>query len=143
MVLTSPNCTWIPEFPILESYGFVQFDDGLWGGQEYSRWPQFISRANIHHIAIPRCPLKGGAAAEGFGPDHHVWKDFDRDLWHPTNGGTDASADPTTTGNVDNVVVSKLTSILESGILAVRLSCTLQLAMMTDLPYTDQIARQK
>ncbi|KAH8109471.1 hypothetical protein DFH11DRAFT_1731065 [Phellopilus nigrolimitatus] len=53
-IITSPNADWVPEFPFANNKSeILRFDDGFWGGHEYSRWPQLHSGSNPHHACIP------------------------------------------------------------------------------------------
>ncbi|KAH9914250.1 uncharacterized protein B0H18DRAFT_1125770 [Fomitopsis serialis] len=45
--------TWIPEFPRISGREIVTFSDGLWGPQEYTRWPQLYNERCVHHACIP------------------------------------------------------------------------------------------
>ncbi|TFY63219.1 hypothetical protein EVJ58_g3369 [Rhodofomes roseus] len=69
-VITSPTESWIPEFPVITHREITAYADGLWGPQEYTRWPQIFSESIFHHACIP---LKGTLDApadsvyDGFG----------------------------------------------------------------------------
>ncbi|KAH9835530.1 uncharacterized protein C8Q71DRAFT_709339 [Rhodofomes roseus] len=69
-IITSPTESWIPEFPIITNREITTYADGLWGPQEYTRWPQIFSESIFHHACIP---LKGSPDApadsvyDGFG----------------------------------------------------------------------------
>ncbi|KAL6298780.1 hypothetical protein BKA93DRAFT_830413 [Sparassis latifolia] len=52
-VITTLNATYIPEFPVIHDGQIVARQDGRWGPQEYSRWPQMYDRKVIHHMCIP------------------------------------------------------------------------------------------
>lgn len=52
MVITSPNCSWIPEYP-REVSVIETFDDGRWGMHEYSIYPQDLCRGWWHLACIP------------------------------------------------------------------------------------------
>ncbi|KAL6302303.1 hypothetical protein BKA93DRAFT_751361 [Sparassis latifolia] len=52
-VITTPNATYIPEFPVIRDGQIVTRQDGRWGPQEYSRWPQMYDCKVIHHMCIP------------------------------------------------------------------------------------------
>ena len=55
MILTSPNQDWVPEHPV-ERRIVRTYRDGLWGLQEYSRWPQPFLR-NMWHLPCIPTPL--------------------------------------------------------------------------------------
>lgn len=52
-MISSPNSDWIPDYPIAGPDGIRVYDDGLLGGQEFTRWPQLHVPGNIHHALIP------------------------------------------------------------------------------------------
>lgn len=52
-MIASPNADWIPDYPIAGPDGIRVYDDGLLGGQEFTRWPQLHVPGNIHHALIP------------------------------------------------------------------------------------------
>lgn len=52
MVITSPNCLWIPEYP-RETTVIETFMDGHWGIHEYSLHPQDLCRGWWHLACIP------------------------------------------------------------------------------------------
>lgn len=52
-IVTMPNATWMPEFPVATPGQIVTRMDGQWGPQEYSLWPQLFAREVIHHTCIP------------------------------------------------------------------------------------------
>lgn len=49
LVITSPNQDYVPEYPV-ERRIVKTYSDGLWGVNEYSRWPQEIT-TGMWHIA--------------------------------------------------------------------------------------------
>ncbi|KAL6300831.1 hypothetical protein BKA93DRAFT_828788 [Sparassis latifolia] len=49
-VITMPNASYIPEFPAVLDGQIVTQQDGHWGPQKYSRWPQMFDRKVIHHM---------------------------------------------------------------------------------------------
>ncbi|KAI0643311.1 hypothetical protein C8Q79DRAFT_1002535 [Trametes meyenii] len=52
MCITSPNMTFIPEFPV--ERGLIRtYADGRWGVREYSRWPQILTPGAWHFACIP------------------------------------------------------------------------------------------
>ncbi|KAI0668292.1 hypothetical protein C8Q78DRAFT_1071557 [Trametes maxima] len=52
MCITSPNMTFIPEFPV--ERGLIKtYADGRWGVREYSRWPQILTPGAWHFACIP------------------------------------------------------------------------------------------
>lgn len=53
-VIITPNADWVPQYPLVdEEVGIIKREDGCWGGNEYSRWPQFHSITSFHHACIP------------------------------------------------------------------------------------------
>ncbi|KAH9885581.1 hypothetical protein C8Q73DRAFT_749167 [Cubamyces lactineus] len=52
MCVTSPNATWIPQYPT--------YSDGRWGEREYSRWPQLLTPGMWHKACIPRVDSEEG-----------------------------------------------------------------------------------
>ncbi|KAL1944387.1 hypothetical protein VTO73DRAFT_3572 [Trametes versicolor] len=53
LVITSPNQDFVPEYPI-ERKIIKTYSDGLWGVNEYSRWPQELVTGMWHVACIPR-----------------------------------------------------------------------------------------
>ncbi|KAH9932515.1 uncharacterized protein B0H18DRAFT_871109, partial [Fomitopsis serialis] len=56
-VVTTPNATWMPEFPVASPGEICTRVDGRWGPQEYSLWPQLYHKRVLHHACIP---VQGG-----------------------------------------------------------------------------------
>ena len=56
-VVTTPNATWMPEFPVATPGQVATRADGRWGPQEYTIWPQLYDPASPHHACIP---VEGG-----------------------------------------------------------------------------------
>ncbi|KAH9913612.1 uncharacterized protein B0H18DRAFT_887962 [Fomitopsis serialis] len=52
-VVTTPNATWMPEFPVATPGRICTRVDGRWGPQEYSVWPQLYHSNVVHHACIP------------------------------------------------------------------------------------------
>ncbi|KAH9928326.1 uncharacterized protein B0H18DRAFT_874961 [Fomitopsis serialis] len=52
-VVTTPNATWLPEFPVASPGEICTRVDGRWGPQEYSLWPQLYHKRVLHHACIP------------------------------------------------------------------------------------------
>ncbi|KAH9936213.1 uncharacterized protein B0H18DRAFT_950582 [Fomitopsis serialis] len=52
-IITTPFDKWVPEFPRIAGREVVTYQDGLWGPQEYTRWPQVFNEAVFHHACIP------------------------------------------------------------------------------------------
>ncbi|KAH9829609.1 uncharacterized protein C8Q71DRAFT_863184 [Rhodofomes roseus] len=52
-IITTVTRHWVPEFPRIYGQEIVTYEDGLWGPQEYTRWPQLFSERCIHHACIP------------------------------------------------------------------------------------------
>ena len=65
VVVTTPNASWMPEFPVATPGQIITRTDGRWGPQEYSLWPQLFSRDVSHHACIPveEANLNGGAGS--------------------------------------------------------------------------------
>ncbi|KAH9896032.1 hypothetical protein C8Q73DRAFT_745170 [Cubamyces lactineus] len=59
MCVTSPNATWIPQYPI-ERAIIKTYSDGRWGEREYSRWPQLLTPGMWHKACIPRVDTEEG-----------------------------------------------------------------------------------
>ncbi|KAH9830169.1 uncharacterized protein C8Q71DRAFT_717264 [Rhodofomes roseus] len=76
-VVTTPNATWMPEFPVAAPGRISTREDGRWGPQEYTLWPQLYHRKVLHHACIP----VQGQEIDGFNLDID-------DLWDsvPWNG---------------------------------------------------------
>ncbi|KAH9934386.1 uncharacterized protein B0H18DRAFT_843740, partial [Fomitopsis serialis] len=72
--ITTPCMDWIPEFPRISGREIVTFSDGLWGPQEYTRWPQLYNERCIHHACIP---LRGSEYA----PGSQVYEGLGYDPW--------------------------------------------------------------
>ncbi|KAH9912321.1 uncharacterized protein B0H18DRAFT_831617, partial [Fomitopsis serialis] len=75
--ITTPYANWIPEFPRISGRNIVTFEDGLWGPQEYTRWPQLYNATSIHHACIPTresgCRAPGDQVYDGFG--YYAWEE--------------------------------------------------------------------
>ena len=73
-VFTTPVADWIPEFPRILGQEVVTYTDGLWGPQEYTRWPQLYNEKCIHHacIPLPNTP---------FAPSSQVYKGLRFQAW--------------------------------------------------------------
>ncbi len=75
MVITSPNCGYIPEWPV-ESSVVQTYANGRWGIHEYSLVPQDLCRGMWHVACIPASPS----------PPHLppiLWEPLSRELnWH-------------------------------------------------------------
>ena len=52
MLVTSPNQDWVPVHPV-DSTVIKTYSNGLWGLNEYSRWPQPLTTRTWHHACIP------------------------------------------------------------------------------------------
>ncbi|TDL14303.1 hypothetical protein BD410DRAFT_734293, partial [Rickenella mellea] len=76
-VITSPNMTFIPQFPEIDDQGIYLRADGSWGPQEFSRWPQLDTTEICHHNAIPCQPL---SETELFASSV-LWRTFSREDW--------------------------------------------------------------
>ncbi|KAH9925195.1 uncharacterized protein B0H18DRAFT_1119620 [Fomitopsis serialis] len=75
-IITTPYANWIPEFPRISEHHIVTFEDGLWGPQEYTRWPQLYNTNSIHHACIPTrgSPwAPGDQVYDGFG--YYAWEE--------------------------------------------------------------------
>ncbi|KAH9884306.1 hypothetical protein C8Q73DRAFT_796300 [Cubamyces lactineus] len=59
MCVTSPNATWIPQYPV-ERTIIKTYSDGRWGEREYSRWPQLLTPGMWHKACIPRVDSEEG-----------------------------------------------------------------------------------
>ncbi|GBE89742.1 hypothetical protein SCP_1700670 [Sparassis crispa] len=73
-VITTPNATYIPEFPVIHDGQIVTRQDGRWGPQEYSRWLQMYDRKVIHHMCIPTLQSVVEADAMVLWDKIRVWK---------------------------------------------------------------------
>ncbi|KAH9829316.1 uncharacterized protein C8Q71DRAFT_718459 [Rhodofomes roseus] len=83
-VFTTPTENHIPEFPRIHGQEIVTYEDGLWGPQEYTRWPQMYNEACIHHACIPRYgsdDSPGIQVYEGFG-----FQPWEESPTHPVTG---------------------------------------------------------
>ncbi|KAH9927719.1 uncharacterized protein B0H18DRAFT_954193 [Fomitopsis serialis] len=69
-IITTPFLHWVPEFPRIAGREVVTYEDGLWGPQEYTRWPQLFNEKAFHHACIPKAGSRYAPSAqvyEGFG----------------------------------------------------------------------------
>lgn len=83
-MITSPTEIWVPELPIIAHREITTYEDGLWGPQEYTRWPQMFNESVFHHTCIP---LKGTPGA----PSDSVYENFPFDFFVDSadkHGGT-------------------------------------------------------
>ena len=78
-VVTTPNASWMPEYPVATPGQIITRADGRWGPQEYSLWPQLFSREVAHHACIPtkEANVTGVRALE------ELYKIIDKRMWHP------------------------------------------------------------
>lgn len=53
IVIVTPNASYIPT-PATGGQPWQTYEDGRWGGHEYSRWPQFAREGYWHLACIPR-----------------------------------------------------------------------------------------
>ncbi|KAI0649156.1 hypothetical protein C8Q79DRAFT_904716, partial [Trametes meyenii] len=77
LVMTSPNMSYVPEYPI-ERQVIETFADGRWGIREYSRWPQALVPDMWHVPCIPREP--GMFASEVLFKDLHPSSSWAEDI---------------------------------------------------------------
>ena len=56
IIMSSPNMSYVPEFPGFEDSGIFLRGDGFYGPQEFSCWPQLYSQSLCHYSAIPSKP---------------------------------------------------------------------------------------
>ncbi|KAH9910277.1 uncharacterized protein B0H18DRAFT_1130414 [Fomitopsis serialis] len=69
-IFTSPFLDWVPQFPRISAQEIITYSDGLWGPQEYTRWPQLYNERCLHHACIPTSDAEfapGAQVYEGFG----------------------------------------------------------------------------
>ncbi|KAH9842051.1 uncharacterized protein C8Q71DRAFT_700623 [Rhodofomes roseus] len=78
-VFTSPNMNWVPEFPRISGQEIVTREDGLWGPQEYTRWPQVYNNRCIHHACIP-------TEQSPYAPGYQVYEGLGFDPWDQSKG---------------------------------------------------------
>ncbi|KAH9931368.1 uncharacterized protein B0H18DRAFT_872320 [Fomitopsis serialis] len=80
-IITTPWMDWIPEFPRIAGREIVTFRDGLWGPQEYTRWPQMYNEGCVHHACIP-------TRHSDYAPGNQVYDGLGYDPWEesPTCG---------------------------------------------------------
>ena len=81
IVITSPNMTWIPEFPKIEEKGIYLQGDGFYGPQEFTRWPQIYTHSLCHYCAIPAKPTQ---ISQRFW-DSILFRDFTKEDWKPVS----------------------------------------------------------
>ena len=65
---TTPNAREILQFPHISGRRIVTRTDGLWGPQEYTRWPQQYHPDVVHHVCIPVEPVTDESS-----PGSRIW----------------------------------------------------------------------
>lgn len=79
IIISSPNMSYIPEFPEIEEAGIYLRGDGFYGPQEFTRWPQIFTQSLSHYSAIPAKPSDDTAQFY----DSVLFRDFTSKDWEP------------------------------------------------------------
>ena len=79
--MSSPNMSYVPEFPGFEDSGIFLRGDGFYGPQEFSHWPQLYSQSLCHYSAIPSKPT---VITDKFW-NSILFRDFSREDWRPVS----------------------------------------------------------
>lgn len=92
LVATTPNMTYVPEYPFIDSEGLYIREDGTWGPHEYTRWPQMYSSLNLHHFCIPVMPRILHTLNSGVDSitDTNLWREFTESDWMEIDKGPEA-----------------------------------------------------
>lgn len=79
IIISSPNMSYIPEFPELEEVGIYLRGGGFYGPQEFARWPQIFTQSLSHYSVIPAKPSHDTAHFY----DSVLFRDFTSQDWDP------------------------------------------------------------